>query len=107
MATSLSLDEQRTICKLYESGKSFKEIREITGRSREAQVKVLTRVGLYKDGLSSSASEHARYNYEVHKDKIVSLTECTETIINIYEEELNKKNDEITKLKAEIEKLKS
>jgi len=69
MATSLSLDEQRTICKLYESGKSFKEIREITGRSREAQVKVLTSVGLYKDGLLGSASERARYNYEVHKDK--------------------------------------
>ncbi len=69
MATSLSLDEQQTICKLYESGKSFKEIREITGRSREAQVNVLTSVGLYKDGLLGSANEHARYNYEVHKDK--------------------------------------
>lgn len=69
MATSLSLDEQRTICKLYESGKSFKEIREITGRSREAQVRVLTSVGLYKDGLLSNAHEQARYNYEVHKDK--------------------------------------
>ena len=57
MATSLSLDEQRTICKLYESGKSFKEIREITGRSREAQVKVLTSVGLYKVGLLGSANE--------------------------------------------------
>ena len=45
--------------------------------------------------------------FTILKDKIVSLTECTETIINIYEEELNKKNDEITKLKAEIEKLKS
>ena len=69
MATSLSLDEQRTICKLYESGKSFKEIREITGRSREAQIRVLTSVGLYKDGLLSSANEQARHNYEVHKDK--------------------------------------
>lgn len=69
MATSLSLDEQRTICKLYESGKSFKEIREITGRSREAQVRVLTSVGLYKDGLLGSANEQARYNYETHKDK--------------------------------------
>lgn len=69
MATSLSLEEQRTICKLYESGKSFKEIREITGRSREAQVKVLTYVGLYKAGLLSNAHEQARYNYEVHKDK--------------------------------------
>lgn len=69
MATSLSLDEQRTICKLYESGKSFKEIREITGRSREAQVKVLTSVGLYKVGLLGSANERARCNYETHKDK--------------------------------------
>lgn len=69
MATNLSLDEQRTICKLYESGKSFKEIREITGRSREAQVKVLTSVGLYKDGLLSRANEQAKLNYGVHKDK--------------------------------------
>ena len=45
--------------------------------------------------------------FTILKDKIVSLTECTETIINIYEEESNKKNDEITKLKTEIEKLKS
>lgn len=69
MATRLSLDEQRTICKLYESGKSFKEIREITGRSREAQVKVLTSVGLYEAGLLSIANKRARYSYETHKDK--------------------------------------
>lgn len=69
MATSLSLDEQRTICKLYESGKSFKEIREITGRSREAQIRVLTYVGLYEEGLLSDAHDRARLNYERHKDK--------------------------------------
>lgn len=40
------------------------------------------------------------------KNKIRSLTECTETICNMYEAELKAKEDEITKLKAEIKKLK-
>ena len=45
--------------------------------------------------------------FTILKAKIVSLTECTETLIDMYETELNKKNDEITKLKAEIKKLKA
>ena len=45
--------------------------------------------------------------FTILKAKIVSLTECTETLIDMYETELNKKNDEIDKLKAEIEKLKA
>ena len=40
------------------------------------------------------------------KNKIRSLTECTETICNMYEAELKAKDDEIAKLKAEIKKLK-
>lgn len=40
------------------------------------------------------------------KNKIRSLTECTETICNMYEAELKTKDDEIAKLKAEIKKLK-
>ena len=40
------------------------------------------------------------------KSKIVSLTEATETIINIYEEHLKEKDDEIAKLKKEVNKLK-
>lgn len=40
------------------------------------------------------------------KNKIRSLTECTETICNMYETELKTKDDEIAKLKAEIKKLK-
>lgn len=39
------------------------------------------------------------------KAKIVSLTECTETIINIYEDELKKEREENAKLKAENERL--
>lgn len=40
------------------------------------------------------------------KNKIRSLTECTETICNMYEAEIKAKDDEIAKLKAEIKKLK-
>ena len=40
------------------------------------------------------------------KNKIRSLTECTETICNMYEAEIKTKDDEIAKLKAEIKKLK-
>lgn len=43
--------------------------------------------------------------FTILKAKIVSLTECTETLINIYEEELKKERDENARLKAEIAKL--
>lgn len=40
------------------------------------------------------------------KTKIVSLTEATETIVNMYSEELKKKDEEIIKLKEELAKYK-
>lgn len=43
--------------------------------------------------------------FTILKAKIVSLTECTETLINIYEEELQKEREENAKLKAEIVRL--
>ena len=43
--------------------------------------------------------------FTILKAKIVSLTECTETIIDIYEQIIQKKDDEISKLKSELEKL--
>jgi len=60
-------EEARQIIRLYESGKSFKEIREITGRSRESQIKVLGYYGLYEpriDELAGYAAE-TLYNKEV------------------------------------------
>lgn len=39
------------------------------------------------------------------KSKIVSLTECTETIINIYEKELDKRIKEIAELKKQLKKM--
>ena len=43
--------------------------------------------------------------FTILKAKIVSLTECTETIIDIYEQTIQNKDDEISKLKSELEKL--
>lgn len=43
----LTRKEQRKIVKLYQSGKNFNEIKKETGRSREAQIKVLGDCGLY------------------------------------------------------------
>lgn len=43
--------------------------------------------------------------FTILKAKIVSLTECTETIIDIYEQIIQKKDEEISKLKSELEKL--
>lgn len=43
--------------------------------------------------------------FTILKAKIVSLTECTETIIDIYEQIIQNKDDEISKLKSELEKL--
>ena len=58
-------------------------------------------------------SSYAKQNYPelssgvtILKSKIVSLTECTETIVDLYEEKLKEKDDEITALKKEMEKLK-
>lgn len=45
--------------------------------------------------------------FTILKAKIVSLTECTETIINIYEAELKQEREENARLKAELEQLKS
>ena len=60
-------EEARQIIRLYESGKSFKEIREITGRSKEAQIKVLGYYGLYEPRIDELASYAAEilYNKEV------------------------------------------
>lgn len=41
------------------------------------------------------------------KSKIVSLTECTETIINIYNKELEEKDKEIAELKKQLKEKKS
>ena len=58
-------------------------------------------------------SSYAKANYPelsngvtILKSKIVSLTEATETIVQIYSKELQKKDEEITKLKEEISQLK-
>lgn len=58
-------------------------------------------------------SSYAKANYPelsngvtILKTKIVSLTEATETIVQIYSKELQKKDEEITKLKEEISQLK-
>lgn len=60
-------EEARQIIRLYESGKSFKEIREITGRSRESQIKVLGYYGLYEPRIDELAGYVAEtlYNKEV------------------------------------------
>lgn len=42
--------------------------------------------------------------FTILKAKIVSLTECTETIVDIYEQALAAKNKEIAELKAKLEK---
>ena len=59
-------------------------------------------------------SSYAKQNYPelssgvtILKSKIVSLTECTETIVDLYEEKLAEKDDEIAALKKELEELKS
>lgn len=58
-------------------------------------------------------SSYAKANYPelsngvtILKAKIVSLTEATETIVELYEEELKKKDAEIEALKKELEALK-
>ena len=60
-------DEARQIIRLYESGKSFKEIRELTGRSRESQIRLLGRYGLYEPHIDRLAEDVAEilYNKEV------------------------------------------
>jgi len=63
MAFNLTREEHREIIRLYESGKSFKEIKEITGRSREAQIKILTYCGLYEKGTEGLIWDEARRIY--------------------------------------------
>lgn len=57
-------------------------------------------------------STYAKANYPelsngvtILKSKIVSLTECTETIVDMYEDKLKEKEDEIAKLKEELKTL--
>lgn len=56
---------------------------------------------------------YAKQNYPelsngvtILKSKIVSLTEASETVANIFTEELDKKNKEIEDLKRQLEELK-
>lgn len=57
-------------------------------------------------------SSYAKANYPeisngvtILKAKIVSLTEATETIVELYEDELKKKDEEIASLKKQLEEL--
>ena len=60
-AGRLTLEEKRSIIRLFENGTSITKIREQTGRSREAIVGLLGDVGLYDNEVTNRAWRRARY----------------------------------------------
>ncbi len=63
MARRLTNEERKKIIQMYEQGKSFAEIQQITGRSRGAQAKVLGAVGLNEREVDMQAWKMAKLEY--------------------------------------------